>query len=247
MTAPPRARRLAPAPLNAPHPHPVAARTERAAVTASLALTLVQISTIEASWLLAVMLPLQWWLVFRPVQHREWVMFALVGPFFVAQNYLALRAGAFTFRQQDFLLMPWHEPLLWMGWYLHLVRFLGRPAREVRLAPSAWLGLAATVTAFSVFGGEARALTFASAASCVLLLALFHTRTDLSYALCAVVLGALVEATGVAGGLWSYPSPGWTGVPAWSLAMWISVGLLGRRFVLPAAEWLAQRGGQHAP
>lgn len=216
------------------------------AAVASLALTLVQISAVETSWLLAFMLPVQWWLVFRPVQRREWAMFALVGPFFVAQNYMALNAGAFAFRQQDFLLMPWHEPLLWMGWYLHLVRFMGFAQREVRLGRSAWLGLAATVIAFSVFGGDAQALTLATAVSSALLLVLFHSRADLAWALCAVAMGALVEATGVANGLWSYPAPGWPGIPVWSLAMWISVGVLGRRFVLPLAEWLALRGDRDA-
>jgi hypothetical protein len=28
--------------------------------------------------------------------------------------------------------------------------------------------------------------------------------------------------------------------------MWMSVGLLGRRLVVPLAEWLARMGGRHA-
>lgn len=220
----------------------------RIVVIASLALTLLQLGAIEASWLLACVLPLQWVLVFRPMERREWAMFALVAPFFVVQNYMALRAGAFAFRQQDFLLMPWHEPLLWMGWYLHLVRFLGEPVAAVPLRTPAWLGLLATVVAFSAFGDNVHALTVASAVSCGILLALFHRPGDLAYAACAVGLGALVEWVGVARGLWFYPDPGWAAapVPLWSLMMWISVGLLGRRFVLPLAEWLTLRRGRHA-
>lgn len=218
----------------------------RTVVAASLGLTLLQISAIEASWLLAIVLPVQWMLVFRPIERREWAMFAIVGPFFIAQNYLALHAGAFAFRQQDFLLMPWHEPLLWMGWYLHIVRFAEQPGPAVPLGWAAWSGLLATVLAFSLFGGDAWALTLASAASCALLLALFHTAGDLAYGLCAVLLGALVEGVGVASGLWSYPDAGLPPVPLWSFAMWLSVGLLGRRFVMPLAEKLAALGGRHA-
>lgn len=218
----------------------------RAVVATSLALTLLQISTIHASWLLAIVLPVQWALIFRPIERSEWAMFAIVGPFFIAQNYMALRAGAFAFQQQDFLLMPWHEPLLWMGWYLHIVRFVAPPAQEVPLSRSAWLGLLATVLAFSVFGGDVRALTIATSVSCAVLIALFHTRGDLFYGVCAVLLGVLVEGVGVANGLWSYPDPGSTPIPLWSFMMWTSVGVLGRRFVVPLAEWLASKGERHA-
>lgn len=219
---------------------------QRGVVAASLALTLLQIAFVESSWLLALVLPLQWVLVLRPIERREWVLFALVGPFFVAQNYMALRSGAFAFRQQDFLLMPWHEPLLWMGWYLHLVRFVNEPGRSIPLGPGAWFGLLLTVLAFSLFGSDARALTLATSVSCAALLALFHTRADLAYALCAVVLGALVEGVGVGAGLWHYPGSGPVPIPFWSLSMWVSVGLLGRRFAVPLAERLASAGARHA-
>lgn len=218
----------------------------RMVVAASLALTLVQISCIEASWLLAIVLPVQWLLIFRPIERREWAMFAIVAPFFVVQNHLALRAGAFAFRQQDFLLMPWHEPLLWMGWYLHLVRFVRQPGHSVHLAPAAWVGLLVTVLAFSLFGDDMQALTIATAVSSTVLLILFHSAGDLAYALCAAALGLLVECTGVASGLWYYPDPGPLPIPLWSLAMWLSVGLLGRRFVVPLADKLASLEDRHA-
>ncbi|MFY3383729.1 hypothetical protein [Paracidovorax sp. MALMAid1276] len=221
---------------------------ERAVIAASLALTLLQIGFVDASWLLAIVLPLQWALVLRPIERREWAMFALVGPFFVAQNYMALRSGAFAFRQQDFLLMPWHEPLLWMGWYLHLVRFVGEPQHSVPLGRAAWLGLLLTVLAFSVFGSDTQALTVASSVSCAVLLAMFHTRADLTYAASAVALGAVVEGVGLATGLWHYPAlaSGAVPIPFWSLTMWMSVGILGRRFVVPVAERLALAGARHA-
>ena len=55
------------------------------------------------------------------------------------------------------------------------------------------------------------------------------------------------EIFGVSEGLWSYPAPDFLGIPFWSATMWISVGLLGRRFLIPATEWLAERmAGQRA-
>lgn len=225
------------------HTPPLHGLPARLTVAASLALTLVQISTIETSWLLALMLPVQWALVFRPIARREWALFALVAPFFVVQNYVALRAGAFAFRQQDFLLMPWHEPVLWMGWYLHLVRLVGEPAQAVRLHWTAGVGLLATVIAFSAFGGSEQALNIAVSASSAVLLALFHRAGDLAWGACAVALGLLVEWAGVTQGLWFYPGLEPAAIPFWSGPMWLSVGLLGRRLVVPLAEWLVQQAG----
>jgi hypothetical protein len=213
----------------------------RATLAASLALTLALIGTVQPSWLLVVVLPLQWWLILRPISRREWLLFGIVGLFFTAQNHVALRSGVFTFRQQDFLLMPFHEPLLWMCWYLHIVRFVGEPPRTVRLCAPAWAGLLVTAGAFSAFGGDPRVLSLATLASCALLLAFFHSARDLAYAACALSLGLAVEWVGVLQGLWWYPRPDFLGLPAYAVTMWLSVGLLGRRFAVPLAEWIERR------
>lgn len=220
---------------------------QRPALLASLGLTLLLLSAVNTSWLLAIALPALWLSILAPLERREWAVCLLVAPFFIAQNYLALSAGAFMFSQRDFLLMPWYEPLLWMCWYVHTVRLIGQPAHQVPLRVTAWAGLVFTMLAFSVFGGNTIALTAATAVSCTVLIAMFHQRGDLAYACCAVTLGAFVEGVGVGCGLWTYPESEATiwGVPWWSLSMWISVGLLGRRFVVPAAEWLAARGARH--
>lgn len=213
----------------------------RATLAASLALTLAQLGTVQPSWLLAALLPLQWWLILRPISRREWLLSLVVALFFTAQNHAALRSGVFTFRQQDFLLMPWQEPLLWMCWYLHIVRFVGEPPRAVRLGTPAWVGLLATVAAFSSFGGDPRVLSIATLASCALLVAFFHSGRDLAYGACALSLGMAVEWVGVAQGLWWYPRDDFLGLPVYAATMWLSVGLLGRRFAVPLAEWIERR------
>src|SRR5258708_12231759 len=97
----------------------------------------------------------------------------------------------------------------------------------------------------SLFSFDSRALFIATTCSTTFLLFLFHSNLDLYYALGAVILGLVMELFGVFTGLWSYPAPDLVGLPYWFITMWISVGLLGRRFAIPAAEWVAARRGAH--
>jgi uncharacterized membrane protein YoaT (DUF817 family) len=64
---------------------------------------------------------------------------------------------------------------------------------------------------------------------------------DVQHALFALALGFVVELFGVSTGLWSYPAPDFLGIPFWFATMWLSVGLLGYRFLFPAATWLAAK------
>ncbi|MDY7036269.1 MAG: hypothetical protein SV375_08940, partial [Thermodesulfobacteriota bacterium] len=78
-----------------------------------------------------------------------------------------------------------------------------------------------------------------------LLLLMFHKRYDLYYAVYALVLGMVIELFGVFSGLWHYPNPDILGIPFWFANMWMSVGLLGRRFLIPFTEWMAEKLPQH--
>ena len=64
----------------------------------------------------------------------------------------------------------------------------------------------------------------------------WQARLDLAYAGHMVVLGALVEYTGVHAGQWFYPIDVPGGVPPWFVTMWGGIGLFFRRLVLP---WLS--------
>jgi len=94
---------------------------------------------------------------------------------------------------------------------------------------------------FSLFSSDSHTLFKASLVSTGVLFVLFHTRSDLTFALAALILGVVIELFGVGTGLWKYPEPDVLGIPYWFTTMWISVGLLGARFLIPLAEWMAGR------
>ncbi len=189
-----------------------------------------------------------WLGLFWPISPSERVAFVVAAAFFTVQNYVTLRAGLFEFRFKDILLMPYYEPALWGFYYLSMKRFVS--GAESRLPPLDWRGVAGTIVTsvmFSTFAGDERALFIATLCSTAFLFVLFHTRGDVYYAAYALALGFVVELFGVSTGLWSYPRPDFLGIPFWFATMWISVGLLGRRFLFPVSEWLADRsGGQRA-
>ena len=183
-----------------------------------------------------------WFVIFFPLTLAESVIFVLAAAFFTAQNYVCLKAGLFAFRDRDFLLMPYFEPALWGFYFLSMKRWIsGRAEDYPALEFKTLLALVVTSVVFSVFSTGSRPLLIATTGSTLLLFALFHTRRDLEYAAFALVLGFLVELFGVKTGLWSYPVSDFLGIPLWFATMWLSVGLLGRRFALPAAAWLARR------
>lgn len=195
-----------------------------------------------------VVLLVSWSLLFFPFSAAELVSYVVAAVFFLVQNYVCLKAGLFEFAFKDVLLMPYYEPALWGFYFVSLKRFVSGPRQdELAIGWKSLVGLVATSMVFSLFSFDSRALFIATACSTTLLFALFHERLDLYYALCALVLGLIVELFGVSTGLWWYPAPDFAGIPYWFATMWISVGLLGRRVLFPASEWLAARmAGQGA-
>jgi hypothetical protein len=187
---------------------------------------------------------LSWGIIFHPVSRRDWAAFGIAGTFFLMQNYLALRSGIFEFRYKDILLMPYYEPFLWGFYFLFLTRVLGE-GETLRIDWKSIAGVVVTSIAFSL-SVDSRTLLVATACSTAFLLALFHSKKDIQYAITALALGLVIELFGVSTGLWWYPEPDFLGIPFWFATMWMSVGLLGRRFLIPAATWLSERGRQRA-
>jgi len=216
--------------------------SQKIRVTLGVIVTLAAVHFIPDRRLVLIPLLLSWWVVFHPLSAGELVMFAVAGTFFLFQNYVTLRAGLFEFRFKDILLMPYYEPLLWGFYFLSLKRFISGQARpNLSVDKRAIAALVVTSLAFSVFSFDSRAIFLATTCSTIILFALFHERLDVYYALCGLGLGLTVELFGVSTGLWWYPAPDFLGIPYWFATMWISVGLLGRRFLIPISEWLAER------
>jgi hypothetical protein len=140
--------------------------------------------------------------------------------------------------------MPYYEPFLWGFYFTALKRFIMGTRKSPPFEMKSLMGLLATSIAFSLF--SATPLFFpATIVSTLFLFVLFHRKLDIAYAVSALLLGFVVELCGVFGGLWSYPSPDFLRLPYWFSTMWLSVGLLGGRFLMPLGEWLAARTSHH--
>jgi hypothetical protein len=213
---------------------------QRVRAVCGLVLTLVLLHFVPNRLLVLFLLLVLWSVLFFPLSRAELVVFALAALFFLLQNYVCLRAGLFEFRFKDVLLMPYYEPFLWGFYFLTLKRAVSGVSRDaVTLSARSVAGLIVTSLAFSLFSFDPRVLLIATACSTTFLLIMFRDRIDLSYALCALAVGFIIELFGVSTHLWSYPAPDFLGIPYWFATMWMSAGLLGRRFLIPASEWLA--------
>jgi len=214
---------------------------QKARVLLGLLFTLATVHFVPNRALVLAILVAGWWALFFPITVAEAVAAVLAAVFFLGQNYVCLRAGIFAFRFKDVLLMPYYEPALWGFYFLARKRFLtGRSADSVTVGVKTVVGLLVTSASFSLFSFDSHALFFATACSTTLLFVLFHEKRDVHYALLALGMGFVVEMFGVSTGLWSYPTPDFAGIPFWFATMWMSVGLLGRRFLFPTAEWIAR-------
>jgi hypothetical protein len=205
----------------------------------AIIITFVIIHVVEHSSIIPFVLLPFWFFVFRPWNKTEGIIFAIASLFFLMQNYFVLKSGGFYFKHRDILLMPYYEPFLWGFYYITIKRFISESPTISKMDWKSFLGLAITGLCFSLFSNHSNILLISTLISTGILLTLFHARYDFYYALCALVLGLVTEIFGVSTGLWSYPEPDFVGIPFWSATMWISVGLLGRRFLIPLATWLS--------
>ncbi len=204
----------------------------------SLIITLSCLYFIHVSWVLPFVLLPVWYFIFRPLNRAEIIMFVIGTMFIIGQNYSVLRAGGFAFTRQDFLLMPFYEPFMWGFYYLNMKRFISedRPAPSLGVKPL--IGLIVTGVCFTFLSGTSDLLLIATVLSTTLLLIFFHTPYDLYFGAYALGLGFIIEIFGISSGLWTYPDPDFLGMPFWFATMWISVGILGRRVLIPLAGWI---------
>ena len=207
-----------------------------------LVLTLLIVSQLESSLLILGLLIFLWGLFYFPLRASEVIAGLIAATFFLFQNYAVLKTGGFAFTKKEILLMPYYEPFLWGFYYLNIRRFFSEKATDIpTLGLKNFTALLATGMAFSLFSGSSQSLLLATLLSTTIVLILFHTSLDLAYGAYALVMGLAVELVGVSAGIWSYPAPDFMGIPAWFATMWISVGVLGRRFLFPLSERIAAK------
>lgn len=186
---------------------------------------------------LLILLPF-WYFIFRPWNQIEITIFVVASIFFFGQNYAVLKTGGFSFKHKDILLMPFYEPFLWGFYYIDIKRFISEGAEAVTFDKKSIFGLLITALAFSIFSKNSNILFMATLLSTGVLFIMFHERFDFYYGAYALALGFVIELFGVSSKLWAYPEPDFLGIPYWFATMWISVGILGRRFLIPLAEWI---------
>jgi len=182
-----------------------------------------------------------WIFTFRQLSKVEAIFYAAVCLFFTGMNAASLKQGIFAFSHPDVLGMPWYELFMWGFYLLHLRRVLNGPAPVGKRA-AVWTLTVLYALAFAVIQDGNVLLTVTG----VLLaggLVMFHEPGDLLYTGYLVLLGALIEYTGVHSGQWHYPGDPAGGVPLWFITLWGGVGLLTRRLMLPIlARFEAQEG-----
>jgi hypothetical protein len=187
-----------------------------------------------------------WIAAFYPWRQSEIVLFGVASVFFLIQDYICLKAGIFEFKIKDILLMPFYEPFLWGFYFLSLKRFVSgtQETSGVLLGKRNLFALAATCLAFSI--SPERTLLPITMLSTAFLFTMFHTAIDFYYATCSLILGFVIECFGVWFGLWSYPVADFWGIPFWFATLWISVGVLNYRFLIPVSERLGKPRSQGA-
>lgn len=73
---------------------------------------------------------------------------------------------------------------------------------------------------------------------CLIALALWHERHDVSFFLILAVFGTLAEMVFTHSGVWHYANPTWVGVPLWFPLAFGTAGLAGQRLAhTAAAAW----------
>ena len=215
----------------------------RAAIL-QIAVTLVVLAWVPGTLLKAAVLLGFWALLFIPLKRAEAWMYLGICVFFTGMNASALKQGIFRFQEPDVLGMPIYELFMWGFYLLHTKRLMGGAVPTDRRG-LAW-GLALAYSAAFGLIADAQLLLIASGALLLLALFFFHDRMDLAYVGYMVLLGAMIEYTGVNAGQWSYPGDVPGGVPMWFVTMWGGIGLFFRRLILPLVDSPERRKEIHS-
>lgn len=174
---------------------------------------------------------LVWALTFGRLSKVETIFYVCVCLFFTVMNAASLRQGIFAFAHPDVLRMPVWELFMWGFYLLHTRRLLNGPAPAGKRATVWTLALLYSAAFATIQDGHT--LLTVTAVLLAVALVFFHEPGDLAYAGYMVLLGALIEYTGVHSGQWGYPGHPPGGVPLWFITMWGGIGLFMRRLIVP--------------
>lgn len=168
----------------------------------------------------------------RPSKY-ELIIALLVNILFTFMNLNALMQGIFAFTHPDIAsLLPVWELVMWSFYVIHTRRIFSGSGRSAA-NPDRRKAILCALVYSAPFGivTDQHWLFIITLSLLLLSFVLFHERMDLAYTGYFVLLGAIIEYTGVYSGQWYYPSRPYTGVPLWFATMWGGVGLFTHRIL----------------
>ena len=208
----------------------------RSVLLLQLGITLAVLALVPGNGVKLLVLIVAWAATFRRATRGETLVWLIACVLFSAMDVAALRQGQFWFRDPDLLGLPLWEFFIWGFYLLHAIRMVDGDAPRHRFGLPLILAILFAIP-FAVVR-DPIALFVVTACMLGLGLIFLHTRQDLAYLGYMILLGALVEYTGVWSGQWAYREPPAGGVPLWFITMWGGIGLFAGRIFLPLIRYI---------
>jgi hypothetical protein len=209
-----------------------AKRFQRPVLAAQLLLTAAILAWVPGNVAKLSLMLLVWVIGFGRVTRAELILMICTNIVFVAMDIATLSQGAFRFTAPDLVGLPYYEFLMWGFYVLNTIRFLGGEPPKVG-SIALVLGLVVLFALPFALIRDYRLLFLTSAMVLGIGFGFFHRRRDFAFVGYMLLMGAVIEYTGVPSGQWSYSGATFGGVPLWFATMWGGVGLFTHRLGLP--------------
>jgi hypothetical protein len=172
-----------------------------------------------------------WALTFTKLTKKEWIFVTFVCFLFTGLNIPAVAHEIFAFSKPDLFGLPVYEFFTWGFYLLHAKRLLGGPTPKGN-----WWLVLLLVILFSlcfVLVSDTAILLVMSFIVLGVSILFYHEPMDFLYIGYFLLMGTLIEYTGVLSGEWHYFNSPLGGVPFWYITLWGGTGLFLRRLILP--------------
>jgi len=185
-----------------------------------------------------VLLLIFWKLTFGKMTVEEYLIFVVASTAMTLSQILTPISHLFYFSTANFFTIPWYEIVMWGFYTLSAYRLIGA---HKQFSASSIIFLVLLSASFLFFNESHLSLLLASTFVLLLLFLHAHTKLDFAYALYFLLLAFIIEWTGHAASLWTYPNitsaPHIFGImPMWSIGFWVGSGILLGRIAVPLAH-----------
>lgn len=171
---------------------------------------------------------LTWWLIsFEKISKQELLLFIVCAMSFSLLNFPAIQKGVFVFQEQNLVGMPFYEYIMW-GFYI-LFGYKHLPLNAyTKIEWHTWVVILFFIIFFFGFSENVLFKTIFTSLILFGALLIYRTKKDVYAVLFFMILGIVIEFSGVYFKQWSYPDLHMTvvGVPLWSISFWGGIGFL---------------------